>query len=588
MNPYDVEQKPINYVPNEICVVVSTQQPVPPARLYEAVRRTLNPLIAQVLEADYPKPRDQDRLQRDLTPTMLRQRHKRGDSRRQVTLEPLHRLDRVDQDPVLRPYLQLPVADGETRTLLFYAIHAPRPDGQSDRYDGRVGVVRELVLLLNRHAPRWQTPGMDDVAFRVRSVGPNWLGVSGPHSCGGPGSVPTPVRAGEGRLHAEVDSAAYEAMRASHKSDAEIVVAVLDTRPSDADLDRAARANLNPRLTEVAAHALKEAALPMSEAYFVGLPEIDPNYNADPDAATRDFRIPISDHGLFVAGLIADFVPVPNIHLYRVLNQYGTGDLYSLVTTLCSLPDIYLKDQPRRRLVVNLSLFIDVPAGDRRLSRWLPNSHRAPRQLMNRWEAACRVLGPLDASLRDVIDWLTRSYPDQILIVAAAGNDFRGGPGSRPLTRPPAAYEGVLGVAAVNTAAKPSLYSNKADVGGPRNGVAIYGGDAHIDLGNPTGELQVDESAPPKPPIDAVVGIYSAERYPDLAHTRNTTGLAYWSGTSFATPFVAGIAAQTWAANPGLAAHQVLTTVVGFGALLGNAADPDGPLDAPTIFLKQV
>ncbi|MCW5882805.1 MAG: S8 family serine peptidase [Anaerolineae bacterium] len=586
MKSYDVEQKPINYVPNEVCVVVATEQPVPPARLYEAVRRTLNPLIAQVLEAERPRSRDQDRLQRDLTPTLLRQRHKRGDSRRQVTLEPLRRLDRVDQGTALRPYLPLPVADGETRTLLFYAIQAPRPDGQRDDYVGRVGVVRELVLLLNRHAPRWQPPAVDDVAFRVRSVGPNWLGVGGPHSCGGPGSSPAPIRPGDTRLHAEVDSAAYQGAVASQASGGDVVVAVLDTRPSNDALERAANAKRNPRLTEVASHVLSEATLPMSEAYFAGLPEVDPNYNADPDDATRDFHIPISDHGLFVAGIIADFVPASNIHLYRVLNEYGTGDLYSLATTLCSLPDIYLKDRPHRRLVVNLSLFIDVPAGDRRLKRWLPNSHRAPRQMLSRWEATCRLLDPLDASLHDVIDWLTRSYPGQILIVAAAGNDFRGGQGNRPQTRPPAAYEGVLGVAAVNADAQPSLYSNKADIGGPRNGVAIYGGDAHIDLGNPVGELQVDESAPPKPPIDAVVGIYSAQHFPDGAPNR--TGLAYWSGTSFATPFATGIAARTWAANPGMTAHQVLTTVVGFGALLGNAADPDGPLDAPTIFLKQV
>lgn len=141
-------------------------------------------------------------------------------------------------------------------------------------------------------------------------------------------------------------------------------------------------------------------------------------------------------------------------------------------------------------------------------------------------------------------------------------------------------------MAAVNTRTKPALYSNKADVGGPRNGVAIYGGEAHIDLGNPTGEMQVDESAPPKAPIDAVVGIYSAERYPN--GDRNKSGLAYWSGTSFATPFAAGIAAQVWAANPGLSAEEVLATVIGFGALLGSPADPDGLLDAPTISLKQV
>ncbi len=585
MKLYDVETKPRNYVPNEICLVVATDQPVPPARLYDAVRAALNPLIARVLEAGDARPRNQDALERDLTPTLLRERHKRGDPRRQVTLQPLTRRG-GDQQPAPAPYIQLPVQEGETRTLLFYTLQAAPPGGGEDGYEGLVGVVRELTLLLNRYAPRWKLPRLDDVEFRVRSVGPNWLGVAGPHSCGGPGSIPVAAQAGDARLHAEVDSVAFEKMRQARATEADVVVAVLDTRPSEKDLRRVIDKPLNPRLTEVASHVLREAALPMSEAYFQGLPEVDPNLSADPDDARRDFRLPISDHGLFVAGIIADFVPVTHIHLYRVLNEVGTGDLLSLVTTLCSLPELYLKDQPKRRLVVNLSLFIDVPAGDRRLRRWLPETQRAPRTLRNRWEAACRVLDPLDASLRDVIEWLTRGYPEQLLIVAAAGNDFRGGQGNRPPTRPPAAYEGVLGVAAVNTRTKPALYSNKADVGGPRNGVAIYGGEAHIDLGNPTGEMQVDESAPPKAPIDAVVGIYSAERYPN--GDRNKSGLAYWSGTSFATPFAAGIAAQVWAANPGLSAEEVLATVIGFGALLGSPADPDGLLDAPTISLKQV
>lgn len=590
MKPNEVSQqpvqpKPLNYVPNEVCVVVSTRESVPPARLYEMVRATLNPIIASVLETPggggkYGTPLDQD-----LDPTLLRRRHKRGNPQRQVQLLPLRRPTIGDQQP-MPPFLQLPLSADETRTLLFYAIQSPPPPGQAESYAGQVGVVRELCLLLNRYALRRTAPDTGDPPFRVRSVGPNWLGIVAPHSCGGPGSAPAPIRPGDERLDTKVDSAAFESMAKAQPASDDVVVVALDTRPSDEDLQRAVTQGLNPRLADVAGHLLKEAALPLPEAYFAGLPEIDPNYNANPDNAQHDFKIPISDHGLFVAGILSGFVPLSNIHVYRVLNRYGMGDLLSLAYTLCNLPQLYLTDRPNRRLVVNLSLFVDVPSGDRKLSRWLPKSYAAPRGLVTRWETACQVLNLLDDSLHDVIEWLVTSYPRQLLIVAAAGNDFRGGPATRPQTRPPAVYEGVLGVGAVNNQAQPSLFSNKADVWPLHNGVAIFGGDAVIDLNNPDGELQVDESGGPRAPVDAVVGIFSAETYPD--GTPNTEGLAYWSGTSFATPFTAGIAAQVWAAKPALTADEVMQTVVGFGAPIGDPTDPDGPLDAPTIRLTQV
>jgi subtilisin family serine protease len=56
-------------------------------------------------------------------------------------------------------------------------------------------------------------------------------------------------------------------------------------------------------------------------------------------------------------------------------------------------------------------------------------------------------------------------------------------------------------------------------------------------------------------PEEGVMGVYSGE-FPD--GQPNETGWAYWSGTSFATGIMSGIAANFWATRPNLDAASVL------------------------------
>jgi subtilisin family serine protease len=131
------------------------------------------------------------------------------------------------------------------------------------------------------------------------------------------------------------------------------------------------------------------------------------------------------------------------------------------------------------------------------------------------------------------------------LLVAAAGNDsvFRGiertprwGP------RIPALYDSVLGVAADTVRpAVPAPYSNRGEVPAVklRDAVATLGGDLAPDGLSPR---------------SGVIGVYSAKQFPPLLPpappAANTTGWAEWSGTSFATPIMSGIAANLWATRP--------------------------------------
>jgi hypothetical protein len=75
----------------------------------------------------------------------------------------------------------------------------------------------------------------------------------------------------------------------------------------------------------------------------------------------------IVDHGLYISGLIHEAAPRAQIRLIRVLNDYGIGDLQSIlvgVQTVAGNPDTLAKllnIDPQRRIVVNMSLGFGPP-----------------------------------------------------------------------------------------------------------------------------------------------------------------------------------------------------------------------------------
>jgi subtilisin family serine protease len=277
------------------------------------------------------------------------------------------------------------------------------------------------------------------------------------------------------------------------------------------------------------------------------------------------------DHGLFVAGLVRDLAPAADVHLIRVLGDYGVGTLQGLAHVLNRLPGT-LNPGGTRRLIVNLSLMVDIPTSWRIVSRWFPGlsgDEYKPNVL--------GALGHLDVSVRASIDALNRLG---VLVVAAAGNDALptpAGPPNRPLPRHPARIESVLSVGALTRDGTPTSYSNQATVPplspfGPAtsNGVAVFGGEASLRSGwagpapaptNPPvpglpallGPRFVE--VPPTGAADAVAGIVSAARLPmgkirnpttGTTTPTNPTGWVYWVGTSFATPIVSALAAAVW------------------------------------------
>jgi type VII secretion-associated serine protease mycosin len=117
---------------------------------------------------------------------------------------------------------------------------------------------------------------------------------------------------------------------------------------------------------------------------------------------------------------------------------------------------------------------------------------------------------------RLIRDAVAHARDRDVLVVAAAGNGQEGGTPRRSF---PAAYDGVLGVGAVD-----------------ESGVRLPGSQIgpHVDLVAPGGGV--------------------------LAATR-AGGHQYWQGTSFAAPFVSATAALVRAAWPGLTADQVAARI---------------------------
>ncbi len=397
----------------------------------------------------------------------------------------------------------------------------------------------------------------------VSSAIPNWLIVSGAgHGVTGPATLPDPAPDGDwaitvpsaGGWPPPPSSSLLPKLKKDATLDQPVVVAVLDSSPGYKGLRDAAAKPLykgNALLRRLAS----------------GNTIVDWNRFTPPDdVPTGHHPRSEADHGLFVAGVIDSVAPHAEIHLLHVLDDQGLGRTDLLLDAL----DYCLSIARRgRRVVVNLSLYLAIPPDDELWAHWFgPLAtliNRRPVQRANLFEA-------LDEAVEQRIDLLLDAGA---VVVAAAGNDAlrRGGRGVHPQPRLPADYDGVLCVVATDRDGKLAAYSNRADIPPTGNSVATYGGQGMLD--------GVSAVVPPGiDPRDGVVGLYTRSDVstPD-GPKPNGAGWVYWSGTSFATPIISGLAANILArnelerkANPAvhrLSPREVVTRI------LDMAAPPD-------------
>lgn len=566
----------INYVPDEICVVVegALSDRIDGNHAYDLVRGQLNRWLQDFLRA--PRDEDENAFARDTGAPGLRRLRAEGMTQaNRGLLQPVQRAESRS------PWVHFAAPESANakrvpaRSLFFYQIGPTRLTAAETydrpRLNERTELVRELTNSLNLNLTTFAT--IESTPLRVVAATPNWLQVAAQITCGSPGGRPVPVAVDPPprrplfafeslELAARARAAAERGAGASDNSAADVVVAVLDTcpdlRPDPHTESGARRKNwldalerTNWLFRQVRHHASLDDAPSLRPIDLAHLDPILPNWNGPPNlpgVGHGAFRI--ADHGLFVAGIVQHLAPGSSVHLLRILNDVGVGDLLAIAQVAQQLPARFLS-KTGRRLVVNLSLGSDVPTGERRVARWFPHLFGDQRTLSQHHHDVQALLEQSVESLATIFNWLERQ---DVVVVAAVGNDNQPGDARREEPRWPAHFDSVFGVAALKGDATPADYTNLGDERSTAedNGIATFGGNAVLSTGS-SGPRDTDVA-------DAVVGIYSAEEFP-FGQGANHNGWAYWAGTSFATPIISALIAQEWILHPHLTARDVIAAV---------------------------
>jgi hypothetical protein len=262
----------------------------------------------------------------------------------------------------------------------------------------------------------------------------------------------------------------------------------------------------------------------------------------------HDYKM--TDHGLFVAGIIHKLAPAAELHLFEVLNPDGVGDLESIAKGLWEVFDRFAGEP----LVVNCSLVLNLPHDGAQIPEL---DQEILKEIVKDWgedqnneylvasPAGKAWLERQSQSIKWICDLL---YLHGSRVIAAAGNDWEANR-VRPNARFPAAFESVLGVGALpkGQVASPvggaryplASYSNIADEPGGE-GVVTFGGEEGENkgvLGLYIGEFPAD----PNPPwwrrfLNWIIILLGGR----VAGPRNLTDMAWWAGTSFAAPILTG------------------------------------------------
>jgi hypothetical protein len=416
----------------------------------------------------------------------------------------------------------------------------------------------------------------------ILNASPNWLcagtpavGGCGTHGC--PLSPPFPAESGSGKWHTILPDISPDLQQRTGEG---VTVFVLDTRPSKDQVTNAAKlaGEQNPLLQTIAQQMGEQNGTfvftgPDNEPF---VPSVLENDNPMQPFTGRDIfgrltGYEMSDHGLFVAGLIRDIAPGARIECLRVLNDYGVGSASVLIKALESIHNRMLKTNPDtsvqgdlygKPIVINLSL-VTTPHQEDFSQLWSGDDATDHE--------------PLTVNLHAIIQSLTALGA---VVVGSAGNDSDSRQAlppllptmmqtstTRMLPRYPAAFPEVIAVGAVDGTGHAAAYSNYPVAPGSaqNNGIATYGGGMPVPS-FPTSVAEAEAEAAqgwlPFDPahmididrnkLDALLGLYTADHYPALSaddvpseyKTPNTSGWAYWSGTSFATPIISALAAR--------------------------------------------
>jgi hypothetical protein len=423
-----------------------------------------------------------------------------------------------------------------------------------DNYDPKQG--RNYLDYLLTLYPLVNKGGITEGGFTLRSVGPNWMSGGAPHlvSGGGPGArpisadptLPAALRGSSvgtpgwpfgirfdttglqpGSLSpTDVELSTLSGKPAMYSN---VEVAILDTAPSPSAI-QGALVNFpnHPLLQSLLVVTGESSSLALDITYCPAsiMSQLVPPIRTHEGYIIFGHNYRMSDHGLFVAGIIHTIAPDAKLHLIQVLSDFGIGSLEALAYGFNLLLPRLQSSNP---LIINCSLMISSPVANRCEvgATWLPSALESS------------FLNYLLLPVRNLFDGVRASNAQ---VVAAAGND--GSNGIRPAARYPAAFSGVEGVGALDSLRQPAEYSNISDLPGSA-GITTFGGEIVVA---PTSNCtEVDKTSP-----NGILGIYIGG-FPDdtvppdgdgfLSTSANTAGWARWAGTSFAAPIISGFLA---------------------------------------------
>lgn len=348
----------------------------------------------------------------------------------------------------------------------------------------------------------------------INGASPNWLtSVASQGGATGGGPTGWPPRT----YHGNRRTAPYlleDLMRSlgEHGFDGDgtgVDVAILDTAPSSHDLVAAPK--------EWPDHAIissllgPKGKLSLYPATYKELLRLG-------NTSLNDLDLKLTDHGLFIAGIIHSIAPKANIHLIEVMNHCGVGDFLSFVQGLQKVwTEIY---NPERKLVINCSWILEFPRDDLHCSHM--NQVGDPDA---NFERAVREFSKHDESTGLILEYLFKQFAFLgSQAIAAAGNDNRKEHTSQIASRYPAALENVIGVGVLpDLREKTSNEKHQPNIAfhiPESNVIAALGGSESNEVG--------------------VLGVYLGE-FPD--GTPNISKWARWFGTSFAAPVLTGAVA---------------------------------------------
>ena len=412
--------------------------------------------------------------------------------------------------------------------------------------------------------------GDEIAAMTIQDVSPNWLmsAASQGAGTGGPGGLPAPFRGKDDKARYEFSDFKKRLENAGLYAEGDNVdVAILDAAPSPHELVLAQKEHPDNILLQSLLGP--DGVLSLYPATYE-----ETRRMTNTSLNRHDYKM--TDHGLFAAGIVHSIVPKAKIHLIEVLNQFGVGDLQSLLDGLLKAYNQILNHGSTRKLVVNCSWMLDLPVSAKHCNaKDDPNPNEKDpefdfeqsvlefvleaekEQALTLW-AICNSLfyagGQVVAAAGN--DWgkLKKGRDDTNDLLAGDADKRTQEP--RPEARYPAGFVSAIGVGALPKRAKPdsrtqkykaSSYSNFGDKPAVK-GILTLGGEEGKRKG--------------------VLGLYISKEYPvkkdpetmpETPHRRELklevrnefeqNAWAWWAGTSFATPIVTGAIAAALASK---------------------------------------